>query len=46
MSDTDLPLERALALETESFAGLFATADQMEGMKAFLEKRAARFEGR
>lgn len=42
----DLPLERALLLETEIFAGLFATADQQEGMKAFLEKRAAEFEGR
>jgi len=42
----DLPLGQALALELEQFAGLFATTDQKEGMKAFLEKRSARFEGR
>lgn len=42
----DLPLDQALALERERFAGLFTTADQKEGMRAFLDKRAARFEGR
>ena len=41
----DLPLERALALETEMFAGLFGTADQREGMAAFVEKRSADFQG-
>ena len=41
----DLPLERALALETEMFAGLFATEDQSEGMAAFVEKRSADFQG-
>jgi enoyl-CoA hydratase len=40
-----LPLEEALALETEAFAGLFATADQREGMRAFLDKRPAAFKG-
>jgi enoyl-CoA hydratase len=42
----DLPIERASELEAQAFALLFGTSDQREGMKAFLEKRAARFEGR
>jgi enoyl-CoA hydratase len=42
----DAPLAQALGLERELFAGLFATADQREGMRAFLEKRPPRFEGR
>jgi enoyl-CoA hydratase len=42
----DLPLAQALALEAELFGALFATADQKEGMRAFLEKRPAKFEGR
>lgn len=33
----------ALARETETFAGMFGTADQIEGMSAFLEKRPPRF---
>ena len=41
----DIALERALAAETEIFAGLFATEDQREGMKAFLQKREAEFTG-
>ncbi len=41
----DIPLDRALALETEMFAGLFATEDQKEGMSAFMEKRTADFTG-
>ncbi len=41
----DMALDRALSLETEMFAGLFATEDQKEGMKAFMEKRAADFNG-
>ena len=41
----DLPLERALSLETEMFAGLFATEDQEEGMRAFLDKRRPKFSG-
>jgi enoyl-CoA hydratase len=41
----DLPLERALLMETEMFAGLFATEDQKEGMAAFVEKRSPVFEG-
>lgn len=40
-----LTLERALVLEQELFAGLFATRDQKEGMAAFLEKRAPAYTG-
>lgn len=42
----DVPLAIANELEAQAFATLFGTADQREGMKAFLEKRAAKFEGR
>jgi enoyl-CoA hydratase len=40
-------LDHALALEQRSFGLLFATADQREGMSAFLAKprRAAQFKG-
>jgi enoyl-CoA hydratase len=41
-----LPLGEALALEAELFGGLFGTADQKEGMRAFVEKRPATFQGR
>jgi enoyl-CoA hydratase len=37
---------KGLAAEAEAFAACFDTADQREGMTAFLEKRAAKFEGR
>ncbi len=36
-------LKDANTLEIEGFAGLFETADQKEGMKAFIEKRKAAF---
>ena len=41
-------LEHAIALEQRSFGLLFSTADQREGMSAFLAKprRAAKFEGK
>jgi enoyl-CoA hydratase len=39
-------LSHALAYETEVFAQLYATYDQREGCKAFIEKREAKFENR
>ena len=42
----DVPLATANELEATAFAGLFGSQDQAEGMKAFLEKRAATFAGR
>ena len=42
----DRGLEEALVLEAESFGRLSATTDMREGMAAFLEKRAAAFQGR
>jgi enoyl-CoA hydratase len=41
-----MTLEHAVKLEQHAFATLFATTDQREGMKAFLEKRPAKFEGK
>jgi len=38
-------LEHALALEQRSFGLLFATEDQREGMRAFLDKRKPQFKG-
>ncbi|HEY6003215.1 MAG TPA: enoyl-CoA hydratase-related protein [Anaeromyxobacter sp.] len=42
----DFGLAQGLALEAEAFGLLFATEDMREGTKAFLEKRAARFQGK
>lgn len=42
----DLPLDAALALERRYFERLFDSADQEEGMRAFLEKRPPNYEGR
>ena len=39
-------LEDGLRVEREAFVPLFATRDQEEGMRAFLDKREPRFEGR
>lgn len=41
----DLPLAEGLALEARHFGALFDTADAREGIRAFLEKRAAEFSG-
>lgn len=39
----DTTLREGILFERRSFAGLFATADQKEGMNAFLEKREPQF---
>jgi enoyl-CoA hydratase len=40
------PLDTALMLERKALQLLFATSDQKEGMRAFLEKRKPNFEGK
>lgn len=40
-----MPLRQACDLEQETFAALFASADQKEGMAAFLAKRTPKFSG-
>jgi len=42
----ETPLQEGLAVERKNFYFLFATEDQKEGMRAFLEKRKAQFMGR
>ena len=42
----ETPLTHGLAGERKNFYFLFATGDQKEGMRAFLEKRKAQFRGR
>ena len=42
----ELPLAAGNELERELFAVLFSTADQKEGTRAFVEKRAAQWTGR
>src|SRR5215471_11687630 len=42
----ETPLQEGLAVERKNFYFLFATQDQKEGMRAFLEKRKAQFTGR
>ena len=46
LAGMDAPLSSALALEAKSLQILFSTRDQKEGMKAFIEKRKPKFEGR
>ncbi|RAU21412.1 enoyl-CoA hydratase [Paramagnetospirillum kuznetsovii] len=45
LAGMDAPLETALMLERKAFQMLFASRDQKEGMKAFLEKRKPAYEG-
>src|SRR5215831_14202416 len=40
------PLDTALMLERKAFQLQFATRDQKEGMRAFMEKRKPKFEGK
>ncbi len=42
----ETPLAEGLRVEREAFAALFGTPDQVEGMRAFLEKRAPRWSDR
>ena len=42
----ELALREALEYERQTFYTLFATEDQKEGMRAFLEKRKAAYQGR
>jgi enoyl-CoA hydratase/carnithine racemase len=46
LAASDRPLEQGLEVEREAFVQLFATRDQKEGMRAFLDKRDPGFEGR
>lgn len=41
-----MDIDDGIAVENELFAMCFATADQKEGMTAFLEKRPAKFENK
>lgn len=40
------PLDAALLFEQRAYEGLYATADQKEGMRAFLDKRKPAFKGK
>lgn len=42
----EMDLDSGIAMENELFAMCFATADQKEGMQAFLGKREAAFQGK
>ena len=46
MSGSEMPFEEGQFLEATLFGLLCATEDTKEGMKAFIEKRQANFEGR
>ncbi|MDB5038913.1 MAG: Enoyl-CoA hydratase [Bacteriovoracaceae bacterium] len=42
-ANASVEMEKAFLLERETFATLFATGEPQEGMKAFMEKREAKF---
>lgn len=46
LAGMDSPLDAALALERKAFQLLFASADQKEGMRAFIEKRKPVYQGK
>ncbi len=46
LAGQDASLEAGLALERKAFQLLFASEDQKEGMRAFLEKRKPNYKGR
>lgn len=46
LKNFEMPLSEGLEYERKLFYMLFGTQDQKEGMKAFLEKRKAKFEGK
>jgi enoyl-CoA hydratase/carnithine racemase len=45
-SGSEMPFDEGQTLEATLFGLLASTADMKEGMRAFLEKRAAEFTGR
>ena len=46
LAGMEAPLSTSLALETKSIQILFSSKDQKEGMRAFIEKRKPKFEGK
>ena len=45
LAGQDAPLETALMLERKAFQMQFDSADQKEGMRAFMEKRKPTYRG-
>lgn len=46
LAGAELPLDEGLDLETAAMVELTKTADALEGVRSFLERRAPRFEGK
>jgi enoyl-CoA hydratase len=46
LNGADVSLDAALLMERQAFQLMFDTADQKEGMRAFIEKRTPNFQGR